>query len=116
MSTKKILPVHADMNQFSVEHAQLLIGGYTLDGVADILGKQVFYAYDKSVRRPLALCLGRGFSHHASELTAPVVHAHFSSVVHAKRPRTNQDPHPAKAPAHPGVAVPSHIACRRRRF
>ena len=49
MSTKKILPVHADMNQFSVEHAQLLIGGYTLDGVADILGKQVFYAYDKSV-------------------------------------------------------------------
>jgi len=49
MSTNKILPVHADMNQFPVEQAQLLIGGYSLDGVADMLDKQVFYAYDKSV-------------------------------------------------------------------
>ena len=45
----KMPPVHADMNQFPVEQAQLLIGGYTLDSIADMLDKQVYYAYDKSV-------------------------------------------------------------------
>lgn len=45
----KMPPAHEDMNQFQTNQGQLLIGGYTLDGVADLLDKQVFYAYDKSV-------------------------------------------------------------------
>ena len=41
-------PVHEDMNQFPINDGQLLIGGKPLDTIADILDKQVFYAYDKS--------------------------------------------------------------------
>lgn len=42
-------PVHEDMNQFAINDGQLLIGGQTLDNIAHMLDKQVFYAYDKSV-------------------------------------------------------------------
>jgi diaminopimelate decarboxylase len=45
----KMPPVHEDMNQFPVNDGQLLIGGQTLDTIADMLDKQVFYAYDKAV-------------------------------------------------------------------
>lgn len=42
-------PVHAEMTQFPIREGQLLIGGQTLDNIAHMLDKQVFYAYDKSV-------------------------------------------------------------------
>lgn len=42
-------PVHAPMNQFEIDGNQLLIGGKTLDQVAGMLDKEVFYAYDKRV-------------------------------------------------------------------
>lgn len=45
----KPAPVHAHMNQFSVENNQLLIGGQTLDNIAGMLDKEVFYAYDSAV-------------------------------------------------------------------
>ncbi|GAC18566.1 pyridoxal-dependent decarboxylase, exosortase A system-associated [Paraglaciecola arctica] len=45
----KIPPVHAEMNQFPVSEGQLQIGGYSLDKIADMLDKQVYYAYDKAV-------------------------------------------------------------------
>ena len=41
--------VHEDMNQFPINDGQLLIGGKPLDTIANMLDKQVFYAYDKSV-------------------------------------------------------------------
>lgn len=45
----KMPPVHADMHQFPVNKGQLQIGGYSLDMIAEMLDKQVFYAYDKAV-------------------------------------------------------------------
>ena len=45
----KKVPVHAPMDQFSVQEEQLLIGGKTLEQVAAMLNKEVFYAYDKNV-------------------------------------------------------------------
>lgn len=45
----RTIPAHADMNQFEVKEQQLLVGGKSLDNIASILDKQVFYAYDKSV-------------------------------------------------------------------
>ncbi len=45
----KPIPVHAEMNQFAVDTEQLLVGGKTLDQIAQMMDQQVFYAYDKSV-------------------------------------------------------------------
>lgn len=45
----KPTPVHAEMNQFEVENEQLLVGGKTLEQIADMMDQQVFYAYDKAV-------------------------------------------------------------------
>lgn len=45
----KMIPAHAEMNQFEIDDHQLLVGGKTLDTIANILDKQVFYAYDKNV-------------------------------------------------------------------
>ncbi|WP_299084277.1 pyridoxal-dependent decarboxylase, exosortase A system-associated [uncultured Paraglaciecola sp.] len=45
----KASPVHADMHQFEVKDTQLQIGGYSLDQLASMLDKQVFYAYDQTV-------------------------------------------------------------------
>lgn len=45
----KMPPVHADMHQFPVINGQLQIGGYSLDKIAEMLDKQVYYAYDKLV-------------------------------------------------------------------
>lgn len=45
----RTIPAHAEMNQFEVKEQQLLVGGKSLDNIASILDKQVFYAYDKSV-------------------------------------------------------------------
>ena len=45
----KPAPVHAPMDQFATDGEQLLIGGKNLDQIADMLDKQVFYAYDKDV-------------------------------------------------------------------
>lgn len=45
----KPVPVHAKLDTFEVEKDQLLIGGKTLDAIADMLDKQVYYAYDQNV-------------------------------------------------------------------
>lgn len=45
----KTPPVHVEMNQFEIQDQQLLVGGKPLDNIADILDKQVFYAYDKAI-------------------------------------------------------------------
>jgi len=45
----KPIPVHAQMNQFEIKDNQVLVGGHSLDTIADILGKDVFYAYDKNI-------------------------------------------------------------------
>ncbi|MCC2614882.1 pyridoxal-dependent decarboxylase, exosortase A system-associated [Aestuariibacter halophilus] len=45
----KPTPVHAPMDQFAQQANQLLIGGHTLDDIARLLDKAVFYAYDTSV-------------------------------------------------------------------
>lgn len=45
----KAVPVHAPINQFAVDQQQLLIGGKSLDEIAVLLDKEVFYAYDKNV-------------------------------------------------------------------
>ncbi len=45
----KPTPVHVEMNQFETKDKQLLVGGHTLDSIADMLSKDVFYAYDKNV-------------------------------------------------------------------
>ena len=45
----KPIPVHVEMNQFEVKDNQILVGGHTLDTIADMLGQDVFYAYDKKI-------------------------------------------------------------------
>ena len=45
----KPVPVHAVMDQFETHQGQLLIGGKTLDQIAVMLNKDVFYAYDAAV-------------------------------------------------------------------
>ncbi|GAA0369739.1 pyridoxal-dependent decarboxylase, exosortase A system-associated [Bowmanella denitrificans] len=45
----KSIPVHAPMVQFATRDGQLLLGGFTLNEIADMLGKRVFYAYDQQV-------------------------------------------------------------------
>ena len=45
----KPIPVHVEMNQFEIKDHQVLVGGHALDSIADILGKDVFYAYDKKI-------------------------------------------------------------------
>ncbi|MCV2886024.1 pyridoxal-dependent decarboxylase, exosortase A system-associated [Aestuariibacter sp. AA17] len=47
----KQAPIHAPMTQFDVVNDQLLVGGKTLDQIASIMGKEVFYAYDQQVIR-----------------------------------------------------------------
>lgn len=47
----KAMPVHESMDQFAVEGDELLIGGRTLDSIAQVLGRDVFYAYDRRVVR-----------------------------------------------------------------
>ncbi|MFC6438685.1 pyridoxal-dependent decarboxylase, exosortase A system-associated [Bowmanella sp. JS7-9] len=43
------IPNHVPMSQFSVRASQLLIGEKSLDEIAVMLGKDVFYAYDSAV-------------------------------------------------------------------
>ncbi|GAB3036250.1 pyridoxal-dependent decarboxylase, exosortase A system-associated [Bowmanella dokdonensis] len=43
------LPQHADMLQFEVQDQQLLVGGKSLEQIACMLDKEVFYAYDRRV-------------------------------------------------------------------
>lgn len=64
MQATKPRPLHTPMDQFDVQDNQLLIGGRTLDHIADMLDKQVFYAYDKSVVRKQI----DNFRHHMPKL------------------------------------------------
>lgn len=45
----KPTPVHALMEQFDTSDNQILVGGKSLDTIATMLDKSVFYAYDKNV-------------------------------------------------------------------
>lgn len=42
-------PVHAPMDQFKLKGQNILVGGKTLDEIAAILDKDVFYAYDQQI-------------------------------------------------------------------
>ncbi|WP_102797879.1 pyridoxal-dependent decarboxylase, exosortase A system-associated [Bowmanella denitrificans] len=45
----KAAPVHVPMDQFDIDGQQLLIGGQSLEQIAALLDKEVFYAYDSKV-------------------------------------------------------------------
>ncbi len=49
MLMPKPIPVHATMDQFCIDGDQLLVGGNSLACIADMLDKQVFYAYDSAI-------------------------------------------------------------------
>jgi diaminopimelate decarboxylase len=42
-------PAHEQMSQFNQHSNELLIGGYSLNELSTLLGKEVFYAYDRAV-------------------------------------------------------------------
>ena len=48
MSQSKTPPQHAPLEQFPVEHNQLLVGGKTIAQLANIVGQTPFYAYDRA--------------------------------------------------------------------
>ena len=48
---KQLLPVHAPMNLFPVEGAELVVGGVRLSRLADRVGQTPFYAYDRALLR-----------------------------------------------------------------
>ncbi|GAB2929905.1 pyridoxal-dependent decarboxylase, exosortase A system-associated [Rheinheimera gaetbuli] len=48
-SVENIKVVHDLMDQFELRDNQLILGGYRLDQISAMLGKSVFYAYDRSV-------------------------------------------------------------------
>lgn len=43
------LPVHAPMEQFNIVDNQLIIGGFSMTNIANIVNQTPFYAYDKRV-------------------------------------------------------------------
>ncbi|WP_438863395.1 pyridoxal-dependent decarboxylase, exosortase A system-associated [Neptunicella sp.] len=45
----KMTPTHESMDQFEQRNGHLLVGGMDLDAIGGLLGKAVFYAYDKNV-------------------------------------------------------------------
>ena len=51
MLAEQLLPVHAPMNQFPVEGAELVVGGERLSRLADRVGQTPFYAYDRALLR-----------------------------------------------------------------
>lgn len=52
MSTiERQLPVHATMNQFSVQDGELVVGGERLSRLAERVGQTPFYAYDRALIR-----------------------------------------------------------------
>lgn len=42
-------PVHEQMSQFAQHENQLLVGGFSLSAISQLLGKAVFYAYDRKI-------------------------------------------------------------------
>ncbi|WP_199609784.1 pyridoxal-dependent decarboxylase, exosortase A system-associated [Flocculibacter collagenilyticus] len=48
-TTKKVAPIHQQMDQFAVQDQQLLIAGFKLDEIARLINQDVFYAYDLNV-------------------------------------------------------------------
>jgi len=49
MATDKLKPVHAPMNQFSVEQGELVVGGFSLAKLVTQVGSTPFYAYDRGL-------------------------------------------------------------------
>lgn len=49
--TERPLPVHAPMNQFSVNDGELVVGGERLSRLAARVGQTPFYAYDRALLR-----------------------------------------------------------------
>ncbi len=47
----RALPVHAPMDQFVVQHGQLVVGGQTLGTLAERVGQTPFYAIDRQLLR-----------------------------------------------------------------
>ncbi|GGW62783.1 pyridoxal-dependent decarboxylase, exosortase A system-associated [Alishewanella tabrizica] len=45
----EITPQHEQMSQFSQEDNQLLVGGFNLNAISQLLDKRVFYAYDRQI-------------------------------------------------------------------
>lgn len=45
------MPVHAPMNQFSVQNGELVVGGERLSNLAARVGQTPFYAYDRNLLR-----------------------------------------------------------------
>jgi diaminopimelate decarboxylase len=45
----KTAPIHAPMTQFKTESNQLLVGKFTMQDIANIVGQTPFYAYDRQV-------------------------------------------------------------------
>ncbi|NRQ42033.1 pyridoxal-dependent decarboxylase, exosortase A system-associated [Rheinheimera sp. YQF-2] len=43
------LPQHEVMSQFAQHNGQLLVGGFSLSAISRMLGKAVFYAYDRNI-------------------------------------------------------------------
>ena len=51
MSTDNGKPVHAAMDQFAVQHGELVIGGQRVGTLAARVGQTPFYAYDRGLLR-----------------------------------------------------------------
>jgi len=49
MATDKLTPVHAPMNQFSVEQGELVVGSFSLAKLVTQVGSTPFYAYDRGL-------------------------------------------------------------------
>jgi diaminopimelate decarboxylase len=45
----ELAPVHEQMSQFTQHDNQLLVGGFNLSAISQLLGKTVFYAYDRQI-------------------------------------------------------------------
>jgi len=70
MATDKLTPVHAPMNQFSVEQGELVVGSFSLAKLVTQVGSTPFYAYDRGL-----------LSQRVAELRAalpPVVKLHYA--------------------------------------